>query len=85
MPDPKDYIDSDREYVKGYVRRKEAYPRRRFWFWRLAWYWRLLIFVGVFIGFITLLIISFTTNIYILFGAIAVAIFLFFFLRLVTK
>jgi len=88
MPDPKDYVDNDHEYVRGYVRRKQANGtgyRRRFWFWRLTWYWRLLIFCVAFIGLITLLIVSFTSNIYILFGVIAAAFFLYLFLRLVTK
>jgi uncharacterized membrane protein YhaH (DUF805 family) len=51
MPDPKDYMNDDHEFVKGYVRRKQADGiigrRRRFWFWNIAWYWRLLIIVGI--------------------------------------
>jgi hypothetical protein len=39
MPDPKDYMDNDHVYVKGYVRRKQAYIttyKDKLWFWRLA-------------------------------------------------
>lgn len=50
MPDPKDFMNDDHEYVRGYVRRKQAYPtvghKRNLWFWRLAWYWRLLMILG---------------------------------------
>lgn len=50
MPDPKNYIDDDHEFVQGYVRRKQGYStvsRRRSWFWGIAWYWRLLIVFGI--------------------------------------
>ena len=88
MPDPKDYMDDNHEYVRGYVRRKQANAtayKRRFWFWRLAWNGRLLILIGAFVGFIALLTISFTQNTYILFGVIAAVVFLYLFLRLVSK
>ncbi len=52
MPNPKDYMDEEHEYVRGYVRQKQdtyatTEPRRISWFWRIAWYWRLLIMLGV--------------------------------------
>ena len=76
MPDPKDYMDDKHQYVKGYVRRREAHPRRRSWFWNLAWYWRLLISIGLLVGFVVALL----TNIYIVFGFILL-VFLLLFLR----
>lgn len=72
MPEPKDFMDDDHEYVKGYVRRKQAYPtvghKRNLWFWRLAWYWRLLIFFGGLFGIIALIIVSLLKNPLILLG-----------------
>ena len=51
MPDPKDYIDDNHEFVEGYVRRKSGETptsrKHRSWFWRIAWYWRLLIVFGI--------------------------------------
>jgi len=52
MPNPKDYMDDDHEFVQGYARRKSGETptmgrRRRSWFWRIAWYWRLLIVFGL--------------------------------------
>lgn len=51
MPNPKDYMDDEHEFVSPYVRRKQADTtagrRRRSWFWNIAWYWRLLIVVGI--------------------------------------
>lgn len=88
MPDPREYIDGEHQYVKGYVRRKQGYGteyERRSWFWRLAWYWRLSIFIIVFAVFIVLLTVSFTSNIYILFAAIGIIVFLVIFFRLVKK
>lgn len=72
MPDPRDYMDDDYEYVKGYVRRKQAYlaggQKRNLWFWRLAWYWRLLIFFGGLFGIIVLIIVALLKNPLILLG-----------------
>ena len=51
MPDPKDYMDDNHEFVRGYVRSKSGETtivrKRRSWFWRIAWYWRLLIVFAV--------------------------------------
>ncbi len=51
MPNPKDYMDDNHEFVQGYVRHKQADAitghRHRSWFWRIAWYWRLLIVFGL--------------------------------------
>lgn len=78
MPDPKDYMDNDHVYVRGHVRRKQAYPtvghKRNFWFWRLAWYWRLLIFSGALFGVITLIIVSLLKNPLILLGLLGVGV-----------
>ncbi len=54
MPDPKDYMDDSHQYVRGYVRRKNAEPTeptKRNWFWRIAWYWRLLVVIVVIVLF----------------------------------
>ena len=70
MLDPKDCMDDDHQYVRGYIRRKEAYPKRRSWFREIAWYWRLFIFVVIFAGVIAILALSFTKHFFILFGLI---------------
>ncbi len=63
MPNPKDYLDDEHEYVRGYVRRKrdanvyiysEVNPNRVSWFRRIKWYWRVLIGLGGLIVFVAL-------------------------------
>ncbi|MBI4187714.1 MAG: hypothetical protein HY529_00735 [Chloroflexi bacterium] len=83
MPNPKDYIDEDHQYVGGYVRRKHAIdtaePRRISWFWRIAWYWRLLIIlssvVAIIISSIVVIMITVTKTPFILIGIATLIVF----------
>lgn len=74
MPNPKDYIDDDNEYVGGYVRRKAGagtpqQPKPVSWFWRIPWYVRLIIIVGG----VTIIVVLVTRNPYWFLGAVVAA------------
>jgi hypothetical protein len=75
MPNPKDHLDDDYEFVGGYVRRKRGTdsapePKRISWFWRIRWYWRLLIIMSA----IGLVIGLATTKHFMILGGIVLAI-----------